>query len=409
MRTTRKTAVKAEQKSEIVEAIKFLAKEKEISEEMLFATVEDALKKAYQKNLPKDVPVPSAANITATIGRTDGVVHVYVRRLIVEEWYDDEPGAGDQISLEEAQKIKPDCHMGDIIEIDVTPRGFLRVAAQTAKGVIMQRLREAERGKIYDEYVDKENEILTAIVRRIDQKAVYLELGRTEGILETSEIIPGETFKEDDHVKVYVLEVHRADTVGPRGPQVRVSRIHPKLVQRLFEMEVPEIAGGQVLIKGIAREAGSRTKMAVHASDMMVDPVGSCVGQRGSRVDRVVNELKGEKIDIIKWSDNPAEFIANALNPAHVLSVFVEESGQKSCKVIVPDNQLSLAIGKEGQNARLAAKLTGWKIDIKSESQANAMADMVDEPAEEMALEPEAFAQFEEPVADFPLDEDDTL
>ena len=393
MRTTRKTAVKAEQKSEIVEAIKFLAKEKEISEEMLFATVEDALKKAYQKNLPKDVPVPSAANITATIGRTDGVVHVYVRRLIVEEWYDDEPGAGDQISLEEAQKIKPDCHMGDIIEIDVTPRGFLRVAAQTAKGVIMQRLCEAERGKIYDEYVDKENEILTAIVRRIDQKAVYLELGRTEGILETSEMIPGETFKEDDHVKVYVLEVHRAGTVGPRGPQVRVSRIHPKLVQRLFEMEVPEIAGGQVLIKGIAREAGSRTKMAVHASDMMVDPVGSCVGQRGSRVDRVVNELKGEKIDIIKWSDNPAEFIANALNPAHVLSVFVEESGQKSCKVVVPDNQLSLAIGKEGQNARLAAKLTGWKIDIKSESQANAMADMVDEPADELALDP--FFQFE--------------
>ena len=236
---------------------------------------------------------------------------------------------------------------------------------------------------------------------------MYLELGRTEGILETSEMIPGETFKEDDHVKVYVLEVHRAGTVGPRGPQVRVSRIHPKLVQRLFEMEVPEIAGGQVLIKGIAREAGSRTKMAVHASDMMVDPVGSCVGQRGSRVDRVVNELKGEKIDIIKWSDNPAEFIANALNPAHVLSVFVEESGQKSCKVVVPDNQLSLAIGKEGQNARLAAKLTGWKIDIKSESQANAMADMVDEPADELALDP--FVQFEEPAVDLPVDEDDTL
>ena len=407
MRTTRKTAVKAEQKSEIVEAIKFLAKEKEISEEMLFATVEDALKKAYQKNLPKDVPVPSAANITATIGRTDGVVHVYVRRLIVEEWYDDEPGAGDQISLEEAQKIKPDCHMGDIIEIDVTPRGFLRVAAQTAKGVIMQRLREAERGKIYDEYVDKENEILTAIVRRIDQKAVYLELGRTEGILETSEMIPGETFKEDDHVKVYVLEVHRAGTVGPRGPQVRVSRIHPKLVQRLFEMEVPEIAGGQVLIKGIAREAGSRTKMAVHSNEIQIDPVGSCVGQRGSRVDRVVNELRGEKIDIIKWSDNPAEFIANALNPAHVLSVFVEESGQKSCKVVVPDNQLSLAIGKEGQNARLAAKLTGWKIDIKSESQAGAMADMVDEPDQEPELAP--FVQFEEPQTDLPMDEDDTL
>ena len=408
MRSTRKA--QPEQKSEIVEAIKFLAKEKEISEEMLFATVEDALKKAYQKNLPKGVPVPSPANITATIGRTDGVVHVYVRRLIVEEIAEEEHAAADQITLEEARKLQPDCQMGDIIELDVTPRGFLRVAAQTAKGVIMQRLREAERGRIYDEYIDKENEILTAIVRRVDAKAVYLELGRTEGILETSEMIPGETLNEDDHVKVYVLEVHRPDAgnapSSARGPQVRVSRIHPNLVKRLFEMEVPEIAGGAVTIKGIAREAGSRTKMAVHASDMMIDPVGSCVGQRGSRVDRVVNELKGEKIDIIKWSDNPAEFIANALNPAHVLSVFVEESGQRSCKVVVPDNQLSLAIGKEGQNARLAAKLTGWKIDIKSESQAGSMEDMVDD-ADVEPLEP--FERFDDVIADLPADGDDTL
>ena len=406
MRSTRKA--QPEQKSEIVEAIKFLAKEKELSEEMLFATVEDALKKAYQKNIPKGYPVPSPANITATIGRTDGVVHVYVRRLIVEEIAEEEHATADQITLEEARKLQPDCQMGDIIELDVTPRGFLRVAAQTAKGVIMQRLREAERGRIYDEYIDKENEILTAIVRRVDTKAVYLELGRTEGILETSEMIPGEVLKEDDHVKVYVLEVHRPDAgnapSSARGPQVRVSRIHPNLVKRLFEMEVPEIAGGAVTIKGIAREAGSRTKMAVHASDMMIDPVGSCVGQRGSRVDRVVNELKGEKIDIIKWSDNPAEFIANALNPAHVLSVFVEESGQRSCKVVVPDNQLSLAIGKEGQNARLAAKLTGWKIDIKSESQLSVMDDMVDD---ELEVEPlEVFEGFDE-APEFTEDEDD--
>ncbi len=403
---TRKAAVKTEQKSEIVEAIKFLAKEKELSEEMLFATVEDALRKAYTKNLPKDMPVPSTDNITATIGRTDGVVRVYLRRMVVEtgDWFDELPGAGDRIPMDEAQKLVPNCQLGDIIETEVTPNGFLRVAAQTAKGVIMQRLRDAERGRIYDEYIDKENEILTAIVRRVDQKGVFLELGRTEGVLDNSEMIPGEVLKEDDHVKVYVLEVHRAGTAGPRGPQVRVSRIHPKLVQRLFEMEVPEIAGGAVIIKGIAREAGSRTKMAVYAADMMVDPVGSCVGQRGSRVDRVVNELKGEKIDIIKWSDNPAEFIANALNPAHVLSVFVEESGQKSCKVVVPDNQLSLAIGKEGQNARLAAKLTGWKIDIKSESQANMMSDMV---------EGEQPMDFEMPMADldagFAMPEDDIL
>ena len=296
--------------------------------------------------------------------------------------------------------------MGDIVETDVTPTGFLRVAAQTAKGVIVQRLREAERGRVYDEYIDKENEILTAIVRRVDTKGnAFVDLmGRTEGILEAGEMIPGETLQEEDHVKVYVLEVQRAMATGTRGPQVRVSRIHPNLVKRLFEMEVPEIAGGVVTIKSIAREAGSRTKMAVHSSDMMIDPVGACVGQRGSRVDRVVNELKGEKIDIIKWSSDPAEFVANALNPAHVLSVFVAEN-EKACRVIVPDNQLSLAIGKEGQNARLAAKLTGWKIDIKSQSQAAEMTDMVDVEEEPFQAEDELFDQF--PMVD--VTDDDTL
>ena len=285
----------------------------------------------------------------------------------------------------------------------MTPTGFLRVAAQTAKGVIVQRLREAERGKIYDEYIDKENEILTAIVRRMDAKGAYVELmGRTEGVLETSEMIPGETLTEEDHVKVYVLEVQRA--VSPtttRGPQVRGSRIHPNLVKRLFEMEVPEIAGGIVTIKGIAREAGSRTKMAVHSSDVQIDPVGSCVGQRGSRA-----ELKGEKIDIIKWSDDPAEFIANALNPANVREVYTEASGARSCIVVVPDNQLSLAIGKEGQNARLAAKLTGWKIDIKSQSQYAEQMGAMAVPEDEIEL-PETFSTFE--GMDLPLDEDDTL
>ena len=386
-------------KSEIIEAIKALAKEKDISEEMLFSTIEEALKAAYRKNLPKGAVVPTS--LAVTVSRSDGSAHVYARKLIVEEV--EEPGS--QITLEEAQKIRPTYQMGDIAEVDVTPSGFLRVAAQTAKQVIMQRIREAERGKIYDEYIEKESEILTGIVQRVEPKAVYVELGRTEGVLEQSEMIPGEVLHDDDHIKVYVLEVHRAGPVGPRGPQVRVSRIHPNLVKRLFEMEVPEIAGGVVTIKSIAREAGSRTKMAVHSSDMMIDPVGACVGQRGSRVDRVVSELKGEKIDIIKWSSDPAEFVANALNPAHVLSVFVAEN-EKACRVIVPDNQLSLAIGKEGQNARLAAKLTGWKIDIKSQSQAAEMTDMVDDsmPALDEGMEP--FPMMD----DMPMmDEDDTL
>ena len=386
-------------KSEIIEAIKALAKEKEISEEMLFSTIEEALKAAYRKNLPKGAVVPT--NLAVVVSRQTGAAQVFARKLIVEEV--EEPGS--QITLEEASKISSSYQMGDIAEVDVTPSGFLRVAAQTAKQVIMQRIREAERGKIYDEYIEKESEILTAIVQRVEPKAVYVELGRTEGVLEQNEMIPGEVLHDDDHVKVYVLEVHRSGPVGPRGPQVRVSRIHPNLVKRLFEMEVPEIAGGVVTIKSIAREAGSRTKMAVHSSDMMIDPVGACVGQRGSRVDRVVNELKGEKIDIIKWSSDPAEFVANALNPAHVLSVFVAEN-EKACRVIVPDNQLSLAIGKEGQNARLAAKLTGWKIDIKSQSQAAEMTDMVDADIELPAMEEEAFEQF--PMVDMASD-DDTL
>ena len=387
-------------KSEIIEAIKALAKEKDISEEMLFSTIEEALKAAYRKNLPKGAVVPTS--LAVTVSRSDGSAHVYARKLIVEEV--EEPGS--QITLEEAQKIRPTYQMGDIAEVDVTPSGFLRVAAQTAKQVIMQRIREAERGKIYDEYIEKESEILTGIVQRVEPKAVYVELGRTEGVLEQSEMIPGEVLHDDDHIKVYVLEVHRSGPVGPRGPQVRVSRIHPNLVKRLFEMEVPEIAGGVVTIKSIAREAGSRTKMAVHSSDMMIDPVGACVGQRGSRVDRVVSELKGEKIDIIKWSSDPAEFVANALNPAHVLSVFVAEN-EKACRVIVPDNQLSLAIGKEGQNARLAAKLTGWKIDIKSQSQAAEMTDMVDDgmPAMDEGLEPFPIMMDDMPM----MDEDDTL
>ena len=346
-------------KSEVVEAVKLLAKEKEIDEERLFTMIEDALKAAYRKNSPRNEATPSMLDVH--INRQTGEISVFARKNIVEEV----EMPTNQITLEEAQQLNPSYKMGDIAEVDVTPSGFLRVAAQTAKQVIMQSIREVERGKIYEEYSDKENEILTGIVQRIEPHVVYVDLGRTEGVLEQDQMIPGEVLHDDDHIKVYVLAVQRSSNTANYTPQVYVSRTHPNLVKRLFEMEVPEIAGGIVTIKNIAREAGSRTKIAVHSQDLMIDPVGACVGQKGGRVERVVAELKGEKIDIIKWSSNPAEFVANALNPAHVLSVY-QAKDEKAFRVIVPDNQLSLAIGKEGQNARLAAKLTGWKIDIKS-------------------------------------------
>ena len=394
-------------KSEVVEAIRLLAKEKEISEESLYDTIEEALKAAYKKNLPKGELAPN--NLDVTVNRYNGEISVYARKLILEEEEIEDPV--NQISLKEAQKINPTYQMGDIAEVNVTPKGFLRVAAQTAKQVIIQHIREAERGKIYDEYAEKESEILTGIVERVEPKAAYVDLGRTEGVLEREEMIPGEELHDDDHIKVYILEVHRTTQGTAYTPQVYVSRIHPNLVKRLFEMEVPEIAGGIVTIKGIAREAGSRTKIAVHSADVLIDPVGACVGQRGGRVDRVVQELKGEKIDIIKWSSNPAEFVANALNPAHVLSVY-QARDEKACRVIVPDNQLSLAIGKEGQNARLAAKLTGWKIDIKSQSQAAEMTDMADEngnPTEYVQLETPTYESFTMDFDDSLLDDDDTM
>ena len=358
------------QGQELVEAIVALCAEKRINEESMFQTVETALKKAFEKNQPNGAPKINPNSISAVIDRTTGEIHVYMRRLIVEEI---ESPTADQITLEEALKIKDTYQMGDIVEVDVTPTGFLRVAAKTAKDLIIQRLRDVERANVHDTYIEKENEILSAIVRRIDSRGnAYVDLmGRTgaEGILEADQMTPGEVLKEEDHIKVYVLEVQRAQDNGGRMPQVRVSRTHPNLIKRLFELEVPEIAAGTVTIQAIAREAGSRTKIAVDSSDVQIDPVGACVGQRGSRVDRVVTELKGEKIDIIKFSKDSAVFIANALNPANVQMVFPESTGVHSCRVVVPDNQLSLAIGKEGQNARLAAKLTGWKIDIKSQSQ----------------------------------------
>ena len=388
----------ANNKSEVVEAIKMLAKEKEIDEDRLFTMIEEALKAAYRKNSPRNEATPAMLDVH--VNRETGAISVFAKKSIVEEV----EMPTNQITLEEAQKINSTYKMGDIAEVDVTPKGFLRVAAQTAKQVIIQSIREVERGKIYEEYSDKENEILTGIVQRIEPHVAYVDLGRTEGVLEQDQMIPGEVLHDDDHIKVYVLEVQRNISTVNYTPQVYVSRTHPNLVKRLFEMEVPEIAGGIVTIKNIAREAGSRTKIAVHSQDLMIDPVGACVGQRGGRVERVVAELKGEKIDIIKWSSNPAEFVANALNPAHVLSVY-QAKDEKAFRVIVPDNQLSLAIGKEGQNARLAARLTGWKIDIKSQSQLSELNDMVDENGQLVD-----YVQVETPVYDsFTMNYDDSV
>ena len=355
---------------EFFSALDAMAKERRINKEVLFSAIESALISAYKKNFGK------TANVRASIDPEKGSVEVYSRKMVVAEVND--PLC--EMTLEEARQIRPQYELGDLVEVPVTPKNFGRIAAQTGKQVVVQHLREAERGVIYDEYSQKENEILTAIVQRVEGKNVYVELGHVEGFLDPAQQMPTEELGVNDRIKVYVLEVNRMG----RGPQVVVSRTHPGLVKRLFEIEVPEIVTGVVQIKSIAREAGFRTKMAVYSTDPMVDAVGSCVGPRGLRVENVVNELKTEKIDIVKWSADPAEYIANALNPARVISVSVTEA-EKSARVVVPDNQLSLAIGKEGQNARLAAKLTGWKIDIKSQSQAEELA--VEEPAAEETAE----------------------
>ena len=347
---------------EVISAIDMLAKEKKINKEVLYSKIESALVSAYKRSFGK------VDNVRASIDRNTGVIEVLAHKKIVS--FVEDPTI--EISLDEVREKYPSYAsygIEDVIEVPTMPSQFGRIAAQTAKQVIVQHIREAERGVIYDEYIEKENEILTAIVQRVENGRAFVELGRTEGVLETAQQMPGEEVNVGDRLKVYVLEV----TKVTRGPQVMVSRTHPGLVKRLFEIEVPEIRSGVVQIKSIAREAGFRTKMAVFSTDQNIDPVGSCVGPRGLRVENVVNELKTEKIDIVKWSSDPKEYIASALSPARVHAVFASDK-EKSARVVVPDNQLSLAIGKEGQNARLAAKLTGWKIDIKSLSQMNAAA-----------------------------------
>ena len=339
---------------EFIKAVEELEKEKEISKDLLIEAIESALVSAYKKNYG------TSQNVRVNIDRETGDIDVFMRKDIVEEVEDEQL----EVSIEDAREIDPKYEVGDVIEKQVTPRDFGRIAAQTAKQVVVQRIREAERGLIYDDYSNRQSEIVTGIIQRISNDTVFINMGKTEGILAVTEQVPGEKYLVNSRIKVYIMDVKKTT----KGPQVYLSRSHPGLVKRLFELEVPEIQDGIVEIKSISREAGSRTKMAVYTADENVDPVGACVGARGTRVQAIVDELFGEKIDIINWSDNPEKLISSALSPAKVEKVIINDEG-KSATVIVPDYQLSLAIGKEGQNVRLAAKLCGWKIDIKSHSQ----------------------------------------
>ena len=345
---------------ELILAMDDLEKERDISKDLLIEAIESALVSAYKKNYG------TAQNVRVSIDRERGDVDVFMRKDVV----DVVTNPLVEVALEEARAIDPEYELGDVIEYKVTPKDFGRIAAQTAKQVVVQRIREAERGIIYEDYVNRQSEIVTGIIHRISNETVFVNLGRTEGILPVNEQVKGERYEVNSRIKVYIMDVKKTT----KGPQVFLSRSHPGLVKRLFELEVPEIQDGIVEIKSIAREAGSRTKIAVYSDDENVDPVGACVGTRGIRVQAVVNELFDEKIDIINWSDDPAEMISNALAPAKVEKVIINED-EKSATVIVPDYQLSLAIGKEGQNVRLAAKLTAWKIDIKSSSQYSESAD----------------------------------
>lgn len=338
-----------------LQALKEVGKEKGIAPEVLFDAVEAALVSAYKRNFN------AASNVRVSLDRGTGEIHVFSQRKVVETV----ENKVTEISVNEAHKISDSYIDGDVVEVEVTPANFGRIAAQTAKQVVVQRIREAERGIIYEEYSNRSSDIMTGIIQRTEGHNVFIDLGKTEAVLTPQEQIPTEQYLHNDRIKVYVVEVKRTN----KGPQILVSRTHPGLLKRLFELEVPEIHDGMVEIKSVAREPGMRSKIAVYSADENIDPVGSCVGQKGQRVQAVVDELRGEKIDIVKWNEDPAKFIANSLSPAKVVSVAVNED-KKMSRVVVPDYQLSLAIGKEGQNARLAAKLTGWKIDIKSESQA---------------------------------------
>ena len=354
---------------EFLTALELVAKEKGIDKEIIFEAIEASLVSACKKHFG------TSQNIKVDMNRETGEVKCFTQKTVVETVEDPQL----EISLEMARVLNPSYAVDDIVDIEVTPKNFGRISAQTAKQVVVQKFREAEREILFNQYITKEREVVTAIVQRKERRNVIVQMGKIDAVLAANEQIPGEQYNFMDRVKVYVLEVKQTT----KGPQIFVSRTHPELVKRLFEQEVPEVHDGTVEIKSIAREAGSRTKIAVYSKNENVDALGACVGQNGYRVNVIGSELGGEKIDVINWSEDPREFIAAALSPSKVLEVKLNEAEQ-SAKIVVPDHQLSLAIGKEGQNARLSAKLTGWRIDIKSETQAretNFLAD--EEPAAE--------------------------
>ncbi len=340
---------------ELIAALDVLEKEKGISKESLFEAIESNLVVAYKNNFNK------ADNVSVTMDRETGEFHIYSQKTVVEEVTD----KVSQISLEDARKIKASYDLGDTVNVEIQSKDFGRIATQSAKNGILQKIREEERKSLYEQYYEKQNDVITGVVQRINGKNISINLGKVDTILTEKEQSKCEFFRPNDRIKLYVTEVRD----NGRGPRIIVSRTHPDLVKRLFEQEVTEIQDGTVEIKSIAREAGSRTKIAVWSNDENVDAVGACVGINGARVNAVVDELQDEKMDIINWSDNPAILIENALSPSKVVSVLADPEN-KEALVVVPDSQLSLAIGKEGQNARLAARLTGFKIDIKSEAQA---------------------------------------
>ena len=348
--------------ADFVKAVAQLGEEKGIAPEILYGAVEEALVTAYKKNFG------SAQNVRVELNKNNGDLKVFARKTVVETVED----KAQELSLEQAMLINKKYQVGDVLEEEVTPKNFGRIAAQNAKQVIVQRIREAERGMVYEKYASRENDIVSGIVQRIEGHNIFVDLGSAEGLLLPNEQIPTESYQYHDRIKCYVVEVKKTT----KGPQILLSRTHPGLLKRLFELEVAEIHDGTVEIKSVAREAGMRSKIAVYSSNPNVDPVGACVGQKGMRVRNIVDELRGEKIDIVKYSDVPEEYVANALSPSKVIAA-VADPPNKICRVIVPDYQLSLAIGKEGQNARLAAKLTGWKIDIKSETQAVEAGELV--------------------------------
>ncbi|PEW66324.1 transcription termination/antitermination protein NusA [Bacillus cereus] len=350
--------------TELLDALLVLESEKGISKDIIIDAIEAALISAYKRNFNQ------AQNVRVSFNPEVGTIQVLARKDVVDNVFDPRL----EISVEEARQINPNYQDGDVLEIEVTPKDFGRIAAQTAKQVVTQRVREAERGVIYSEFSDREEDIMVGIVQRQDARFIYVSLGKVEALLPVSEQMPNEQYKPHDRIRVFITKVEKTT----KGPQIYVSRTHPGLLKRLFEMEVPEIYDGTVEIRSVAREAGDRSKISVYAENTDVDPVGSCVGPKGQRVQRIVDELKGEKIDIVRWSNDPVEYVANALSPSQVVKVLVDEE-EKATTVVVPDHQLSLAIGKRGQNARLAAKLTGWKIDIKSESDAKQLGIVTEE------------------------------